>query len=248
MNLNFLCCVGAELKNSTQQTTRMPQIYFYRAFENETVDDMLAPGFFNNAMGIIRQDDLLLLYGPREQVPRYVYAFVSQVDRDGVVIEKLGDVAAANVSFDDNGLNVFIGQTLQAALEHADPIIKAKMSDFADEITLEDHAVVPSFSPKSGNGAIPKRALIVNDDDPEDYTASGYPEILARLGWVVRYFASKANSFESPITEDNLGITRKELDEGLGEKQDTMSPGFGIKITDGTVIEIADVVDCGTLG
>lgn len=122
MNLNFLCCIGAELKNSTQQTTRMPQIYLYRAFEEETVDDMLAPGFFDAAMGIIRQDDLLLLYGPQDSTPRCVYAVVSEITRDGVVIQKIG-TQAKDVIVELSKLESVSSPNLQVIIEQIDEII-----------------------------------------------------------------------------------------------------------------------------
>ncbi|MBR0213014.1 MAG: hypothetical protein IJQ55_05410, partial [Alphaproteobacteria bacterium] len=89
MNPNFLCCIGAELKNSTQQTTRMTQVYLYRAFEDDTIADMLSPGFFDAALGIIRKDDLLLLYSPNEATAKWTYARVSNVDRDGVTVAQI---------------------------------------------------------------------------------------------------------------------------------------------------------------
>ena len=102
MNPNFLCCIGAELKNSTQQTTRMTQVYLYRAFEDDTIADMLSPGFFDAALGIIRKDDLLLLYSPNEATAKWIYARVSNVDRDGVTVALIG-IDATAVSVDTTG-------------------------------------------------------------------------------------------------------------------------------------------------
>jgi hypothetical protein len=119
MNLNFLCCIGAELKNSVQQTTRMTQIYLYRAFEEETIADMLATGFFNDALGIIRQDDLLLLYSPNETKSKYVYARVSDVSSAGVVIEVI-NIDASTISVDTTGFSNITGNNLQEVLQSID--------------------------------------------------------------------------------------------------------------------------------
>lgn len=127
MNLNFLCCIGAELKNSTQQTTRMTQIYLYRAYESETVDDMLAPGFFDAAMGIIRKDDLLLLYSPNEASAKYIYARVSNVDRDGVEIESIS-IDAKNIIVDTDGFSVLDGGNLQEIIAQIDSLLPSDVS------------------------------------------------------------------------------------------------------------------------
>ena len=127
MNLNFLCCIGAELKNSTQQTTRMTQIYLYRAYESETVDDMLSPGFFDAAMGIIRKDDLLLLYSPNEASAKYIYARVSNVDRDGVEIESIS-IDAKNIIVDTDGFSVLDGGNLQEIIAQIDSLLPSDVS------------------------------------------------------------------------------------------------------------------------
>lgn len=119
MNPNFLCCIGAELKNSTQQTTRMSQVYLYRSFEDETLSDMLSAGFFNAAMGIIRQDDLLLLYSPNETTAKYAYARVSSVSSSGVVIEQIG-IDATGISVDTTGYSNLSGNNLQEILNNLD--------------------------------------------------------------------------------------------------------------------------------
>lgn len=130
MNLNFICCIGAELKNSTQQTTRMSQVYLYRAFENETVDDMLSPGFFNDALGIIRQDDLLLLYGPNDEKARYVYARVSATDRSTVVVERI-ELDARDIYINTDGMTNIHGHTLQEVIAEIDSEI-TRLNDAID--------------------------------------------------------------------------------------------------------------------
>ena len=119
MNPNFLCCIGAELKNSTQQTTRMTQVYLYRAFEDDTIADMLSPGFFDAALGIIRKDDLLLLYSPNEATAKWTYARVSNVDRDGVTVAQIG-IDATAVSVDTTGYSNISGDNLQEIINSID--------------------------------------------------------------------------------------------------------------------------------
>lgn len=119
MNPNFLCCIGAELKNSTQQTTRMSQVYLYRAFEDDTLSDMLSAGFFNAAMGIIRKDDLLLLYSPNETTAKYAYARVSNVSSSGVVIEQI-NIDATQIIVDTTGFSNITGNNLQEVLQSID--------------------------------------------------------------------------------------------------------------------------------
>ena len=121
MNPNFLCCIGAELKNSTQQTTRMTQVYLYRAFEDDTISDMLSPGFFDAALGIIRKDDLLLLYSPNETTAKYVYARVSNVDRDGVTVAQIG-IDATSISVDTTGYSNLSGSNLQEIMNNIDTL------------------------------------------------------------------------------------------------------------------------------
>lgn len=132
MNLNFLCCVGAELKNSTTQTTRMPQIYFYRAFEDETIENMLSPGFFDTALGLIRKDDLLLLYDPKNDSVRWVYARVTETDRDGVVVEKMS-INGVDVSVDTTGFSELDADNLQTLAEQ----INSRLSELRGKITQE---------------------------------------------------------------------------------------------------------------
>lgn len=127
MNPNFLCCIGAELKNSTQQTTRMSQVYLYRAFEDQTLNDMVQPGFFDAALGIIRKDDLLLLYSPNEAFAKYTYARVSNVNRDGVEIESIG-IDAKDISVDTDGFSVLDGGNLQEIIAQIDSLLPSDVS------------------------------------------------------------------------------------------------------------------------
>lgn len=149
MNPNFLCCIGAELKNSTQQTTRMTQVYLYRAFEDDTIADMLSPGFFDEALGIIRKDDLLLLYSPNETPAKYVYARVSNVDRDGVAVEKV-NIRAAEITVDTTGYSNISGDNLQEIIDSIDSL-------FNDFVKIDGSSIMTAplkFIAGSFRGAI----------------------------------------------------------------------------------------------
>lgn len=149
MNPNFLCCIGAELKNSTQQTTRMTQVYLYRAFEDDTIADMLSPGFFDEALGIIRKDDLLLLYSPNETPAKYVYARVSNVDRDGVAVEKV-NIRAAEITVDTTGYSNISGDNLQEIIDSIDSL-------FNDFVKIDGSSIMTAplkFAAGSLRGAI----------------------------------------------------------------------------------------------
>lgn len=149
MNPNFLCCIGAELKNSTQQTTRMTQVYLYRAFEDDTIADMLSPGFFDEALGIIRKDDLLLLYSPNETPAKYVYARVSNVDRDGVTVEKV-NIRAAEITVDTTGYSNISGDNLQEIIDSIDSL-------FNDFVKIDGSSIMTAplkFASGSLRGAI----------------------------------------------------------------------------------------------
>ena len=153
MNLNFLCCIGAELKNSVQQTTRMTQIYLYRAFEEETIADMLATGFFNDALGIIRQDDLLLLYSPNETPGKYVYARVSSVGRDGVEIEKV-NIRAEEIIVDTTGYTNLSGSNLQQILNNLDTLLTTMNNAFVKKDGTSIMSAPLKFVAGSLRGAI----------------------------------------------------------------------------------------------
>lgn len=67
MQIENFCCIGAELQKKMTQSTKMAQIYFYRSFEGETIDDMLKDGFFNYVHDRVIVNDFILLYHPEQQ-------------------------------------------------------------------------------------------------------------------------------------------------------------------------------------
>ena len=66
MNIENFCCAAAELQNKMTQTTKMSQIYYYRAFGEETGSDMLSEGFFNQAQDRVKVNDIIIAYYPDE--------------------------------------------------------------------------------------------------------------------------------------------------------------------------------------
>lgn len=104
MKPEFFCCIGGELKDTIQGIFKCSRVFIYRAAENQTIDDMLVDGFFNEADDI-RVNDLIILYCP-EQTRAYTFAKVSSII-GGIVKTKELDTPnlPANVSafFNDAG-------------------------------------------------------------------------------------------------------------------------------------------------
>lgn len=104
MKPEFFCCIGGELKDTIQGIFKCSRVFIYRAAENQTIDDMLVDGFFNEADDI-RVNDLIILYCP-EQTRAYTFAKVSSII-GGIVKTKELDTPnlPANVSafFNDVG-------------------------------------------------------------------------------------------------------------------------------------------------
>lgn len=87
MKPEFFCCIGAELKDEMAGSLKSSRIFMYRAAENQTVTDMLADGFFNEADDL-RLNDLILLYCPEEEVSN-AFAKVSSISGGVVKTTKL---------------------------------------------------------------------------------------------------------------------------------------------------------------
>ena len=67
MNIENFCCAAAELQNKMTQTTKMSQIYYYRAFGEETREDFLADNFFNQAQERVKVNDIIIGYYPDDE-------------------------------------------------------------------------------------------------------------------------------------------------------------------------------------
>ena len=87
MKPEFFCCIGAELKDEMAGSLKSSRIFMYRAAENQTITDMLADGFFNEADDL-RLNDLILLYCPEEEVSN-AFAKVSSISGGVVKTTKL---------------------------------------------------------------------------------------------------------------------------------------------------------------
>ena len=118
MKLDNFCCIGAELQNKMTQSTKMAQIYFYRAFEDETLDEMLEPEFFNPVQDRIKVDDLVMLYDP-DNSARLSWARVESNLGGIVTLEKVA-IPAFNILIDDTDFQAITGQNLQDVLNSID--------------------------------------------------------------------------------------------------------------------------------
>ena len=87
MKPEFFCCIGAELKDEIAGSLKSSRIFMYRAAESQTIADMLADGFFNDADDL-RVNDLILLYCP-EQTRSNTFAKVSSISAGVVKTTKL---------------------------------------------------------------------------------------------------------------------------------------------------------------
>lgn len=87
MKPEFFCCIGAELKDEIAGSLKSSRIFMYRAAESQTIADMLADGFFNDADDL-RVNDLILLYCP-EQDRSNTFAKVSSISGGLVKTTKL---------------------------------------------------------------------------------------------------------------------------------------------------------------
>lgn len=67
MNLNFLCCIGAEQKHDQSGMLKMNQVYFYRAYADETMSEILKDNFFNHSESHLKENDIILAYSPNEK-------------------------------------------------------------------------------------------------------------------------------------------------------------------------------------
>ncbi|MCQ2608561.1 MAG: hypothetical protein MJ197_07745 [Bacteroidales bacterium] len=169
----------------------MTQVYLYRAFEDETISDMLSPGFFDAALGIIRQDDLLLLYSPNETTAKYVYARVSNVDRDGVEINQIG-IDAASIFVNTTGFSKLTGGNLQEII--------AQIDNYLDDIL----GVIPSDATPINKlisvNTLETRAVLKDSNVPQEMQSGlKTPEVEITNALVAKGTAE----FEiAPLTDD----------------------------------------------
>lgn len=132
VKLDFFCCVGAELQDFKFGQETNSRLYFYRAFESQTIDDMLEPGFFNEAQDL-RVGDLILLYAPNQNRG---YAFARVISTmDGIVSTQSIGLKAQDVAVDTDELDSLTGENLQKIIESADAKIIELNTNKADKTT-----------------------------------------------------------------------------------------------------------------
>lgn len=132
VKLDFFCCVAAELQDFKFGQETNSRLYFYRAFESQTIDDMLEPGFFNEAQDL-RVGDLILLYAPNQN-RGYAFARVISTTNGIVSTQSIG-LKAQDVAVDTDELDSLTGENLQKIIESADAKITELNTNKADKTT-----------------------------------------------------------------------------------------------------------------
>ena len=131
VKLDFFCCVAAELQDSKFGQETNSRLYFYRAFESQTIDDMLEPGFFNEAQDL-RVGDLILLYAPNQN-RGYALAKVISTTNGIVSTQSIG-LKAQDVAVDTDEFDRLSGENLQEIIEKADEQLNILWAHKADTI------------------------------------------------------------------------------------------------------------------
>lgn len=131
VKLDFFCCVAAELQDFKFGQETNSRLYFYRAFESQTIDDMLEPGFFNEAQDL-RVDDLILLYAPNQN-RGYALAKVISTTNGIVSTQSIG-LKAQDVAVDSDEFDRLSGENLQEVIEKADEQLNILWAHKADTI------------------------------------------------------------------------------------------------------------------
>ena len=131
VKLDFFCCVAAELQDFKFGQETNSRLYFYRAFESQTIDDMLEPGFFNEAQDL-RVGDLILLYAPNQNRG---YAFAKVISTtNGIVSTQSIGLKAQDVAVDTDEFDRLSGENLQEVIEKADEQLNILWAHKADTI------------------------------------------------------------------------------------------------------------------
>lgn len=131
VKLDFFCCVAAELQDFKFGQETNSRLYFYRAFESQTIDDMLEPGFFNEAQDL-RVGDLILLYAPNQN-RGYALAKVISTTNGIVSTQSIG-LKAQDVAVDTDEFDRLSGENLQKIIEKADEQLNILWAHKADTI------------------------------------------------------------------------------------------------------------------
>lgn len=131
VKLDFFCCVAAELQDFKFGQETNSRLYFYRAFESQTIDDMLELGFFNEAQDL-RVGDLILLYAPNQN-RGYALAKVISTTNGIVSTQSIG-LKAQDVAVDTDEFDRLSGENLQEVIEKADEQLNILWAHKADTI------------------------------------------------------------------------------------------------------------------
>ena len=131
VKLDFFCCVAAELQDFKFGQETNSRLYFYRAFESQTIDDMLELGFFNEAQDL-RVGDLILLYAPNQN-RGYALAKVISTTNGIVSTQSIG-LKAQDVAVDTDEFDRLSGENLQEVIEKADEQLNILWVHKADTI------------------------------------------------------------------------------------------------------------------
>lgn len=181
MKLTFLCCVAGELKDNIVGTTKNSRLFFYRAYEDQTIEDMKEDGFFNGAQEL-RVDDLILLYDPN-----------TKNEFEMVRIESMqGTVKTKKVDLPD------IKKIYQILKEHQDEIDHnaALIAELDADTVHKSDGIDTLYGRQTGNEFSYK---VKNDFDG----AGSRDNIPTTLGL--------AQSFETPLSDDNKGASMAEI-------------------------------------
>lgn len=191
MNLNFLCCIGAEQKHDQSGMLKMNQVYFYRAYADENMTEILKDNFFNHSESHLKENDIILVYSPNEtELPKMRWIRIT-IPQGGLVRAELVDnYRTLDISFNDDGMEVFIGDNLRDAIAMADEFIRTLRTDHDDlgQQVLEIEAKIPE-SASEYNPLVTKKEL--NDAIMSSLTFKGFigtsqPTQLAQPGniWI----------------------------------------------------------------
>lgn len=181
MKLTFLCCVAGELKDNIVGTTKNSRLFFYRAYEDQTITDMMEDGFFDGAQEL-RVDDLILLYDPNT---KNEYEMVRIESTQGTVKTKkvdLLDVHKIYEILDEHQQEIDNNAALIAELD-ADVVHKSTATDIV-------------YGRKSNNEF---------DYTPKnDFDGVGSSEHIPTTAGI-------AKSFNTPLSPTNKGASMSEI-------------------------------------
>lgn len=164
MKIENFCCAAAELQNKMTGTTKMSQIYYYRAYEEETLADMLTTGFFNNIQDRVKKDDIIILYQPNtNSIYQVLWVKVTSNHGGIVTVEEisLDPAAAAKIAAIEAKIPEEASATNQLAdKDYVNTLLQGKQDVLTSDnagtnITITNEGgIVKINSTASGGGAV----------------------------------------------------------------------------------------------